>query len=176
VLASGNVGLIYFTQWADRISLEDINETYPEMVKGLAQHEGVSFAMIRSKEQGPVVIGAKGKYYLADDKVEGENPLAKFGKRAAAHLRRLDSFNYVPDILLISMYDTEKDEVAAFEELIGSHGGLGGTQSQPFILHPSEWDLEKEEIVGAENVCRLFKREMANTSAKATLKTTKKTE
>jgi putative membrane protein len=132
--------------------------------------------MIRSKEQGPVVIGAKGKYYLADDKVEGENPLAKFGKRAAAHLRRLDSFNYVPDILLISMYDTEKDEVAAFEELIGSHGGLGGTQSQPFILHPSEWDLEKEEIVGAENVCRLFKREMANTSAKATLKTTKKTE
>jgi len=175
VLASGNVGLIYFTQWADRISLEDINKTYPEMVKGLSQHEGVSFAMIRSKEQGAVVIGAKGKYYLADDKVEGENPLAKFGKRAAAHLRRLDSFNYVPDILLISMYDTEKDEVAAFEELIGSHGGLGGTQSQPFILHPSEWDLEKEEIVGAENVCRLFKMEMSNISAKATLKTTKKT-
>jgi putative membrane protein len=156
--------------------LENINKTYPEMIKGLSKHEGVSFAMIRSKEQGAVVIGAKGKYYLADDKVEGENPLAKFGKRAAVHLRRLDSFNYVPDILLISMYDTEKDEVAAFEELIGSHGGLGGTQSQPFILHPSEWDLEKEEIVGAENVCRLFKREMANTSTKATLKTTKKTE
>jgi len=167
VLASGNVGLIYFTQWADRISLEDINKTYPEMVKGLSQHEGVSFAMIRSKERGPVVIGAKGKYYLADDKVEGENPLAKFGKRAAAHLRRLDSFNCVPDILLVSMYDTEKDEVAAFDELIGSHGGLGGTQSKPFILHPSEWDLGKEEIVGAENVCRLFKREMANVSTKS---------
>ena len=167
VLASGNVGLIYFTQWADRVSLEDINETYPEMVKGLSQHEGISFAMIRSKERGPVVIGAKGKYYLADDKVEGDNPLAKFGKRAAAHLRRLDSFNFVPDILLISIYDTEKDEVAAFEELIGSHGGFGGTQSKPFILHPSEWDLGNEEIVGAENVCRLFKREMANVSAKS---------
>jgi len=58
----------------------------------------------------------------------------------------------------------EKDEVAAFEELIGSHGGVGGSQSKPFILHPSEWNLEKEEIVGAENVCRLFKREMANFS------------
>ena len=79
------------------------------------------------------------------------------------HLRRLDSFNCVSDIVLISMYDTEKDEVAAFEELIGSHGGLGGTQSKPFILHPFEWNLEKEEIVGAENVCRLLKREMANT-------------
>ena len=163
VLASGNVGLIYFTQWADRISLEDIEKAYPEMVKGLSDHEGVSFALIRSKERGPVVIGAKGKYYLTDDIVEGENPLAKFGKRAAVHLRRLDSFNCVPDIVLISMYDTEKDEVAAFEELIGSHGGLGGAQSKPFILHPFEWDLEKEEIVGAENVCRLLKREMANT-------------
>ena len=163
VLASGNVGLIYFTQWTDRISLEDIEKAYPEMVKGLSEHEGVSFALIRSKERGPVVIGAKGKYYLTDDKVEGENPLAKFGKRAAVHLRRLDSFNCVPDIVLISMYDTEKDEVAAFEELIGSHGGLGGAQSKPFILHPFEWDLDKEEIVGAENVCRLLKREMANT-------------
>jgi hypothetical protein len=163
VLASGNVGLIYFTQWADRISLEDIEKAYPEMVKGLSDHEGVSFALIRSKERGAVVIGAKGKYYLTDDKVEGENPLAKFGKRAAVHLRRLDSFNCVPDIVLISMYDTEKDEVAAFEELIGSHGGLGGAQSKPFILYPFEWDLEKEEIVGAENVCRLLKREMANT-------------
>ena len=164
VLASGNMGLIYFTQWADRVSLEDINMTYPEMVEGLSQHEGVSFVLIRSKEQGPVVIGARGKYYLTDDKIEGENPLAKFGKRAAEHLRRTDSFSSIPDILVMSMYDTEKDEVAAFEELIGSHGGLGGSQSKPFILHPSEWNLEKEEIVGAENVCRLFKREIARIS------------
>ena len=27
-----------------------------------------------------------------------------------------------------SVYDPTNDEVAAFEELIGSHGGLGGTQ------------------------------------------------
>ena len=72
------------------------------------------------------------------------------------------------------MYDAEKDEVAAFEELIGSHGGLGGTQSQPFILHPSEWELEKEEIIGAENVCRLFKMEMSNISVKGTLKKARK--
>jgi putative membrane protein len=147
--------------------LEDIKKAYPGLVEGLSQHEGVSFAMIRSVEQGPVVIGASGKYCLADDKVEGDNPLAKFGKHAAVHLRRLDSFNNVPDILLVSMYDTEKDEVAAFEELIGSHGSVGGKQSNPFILHPSEWDLEKEEIVGAENICRIFKREMANVSTKS---------
>ena len=176
VLASGNVGLIYFTQWAERMYLEDINETYPEMVKGLSQHEGVSFALIRSKERGPVVIGARGKYYLADDKIEGENPLGKFGKHAPEHLRRLDSFNFVPDILLISMYDTEKDEVAAFEELIGSHGGIGGTQSNPFILHPSKWDLGTAEIIGAENVYQIFKKQIANISTKPdNVETTPKT-
>ncbi len=167
VQASGNMGLIYFTQWADRVSLQDISKTYPEIVEGLSQHEGVSFVLIHSKEEGSVVIGAKGKYYLRNDRIEGENPLAKFGKRAAVHLRRLDSFNCVPDILLVSMYDTDKDEVAAFEELIGSHGGIGGAQSQPFILHPTEWDLGKEDIVGAENVYRLFKMKMANISTKS---------
>jgi uncharacterized membrane protein YvlD (DUF360 family) len=164
VLASGNLGMIYFTKWADRMSLEDINENYPGMVEGLSQHEGVSFVLIRSKESGAVVIGAKGRYYLTDDKIEGENPLAKFGKRIAEHLRREDSFNYVPDILLVSIYDTEKDEVAAFEELIGSHGGVGSSQSNPFILYPSVWNLDNEEVVGAENVYRLFKREIASIS------------
>ncbi|MGD0805362.1 MAG: phage holin family protein [Candidatus Bathyarchaeia archaeon] len=162
VLASGNLGLIYFTNWANRMSLEEINEAYPGVVEGLSQHEGVSFALIHSNEYGGVVIGAKGKYYLKDDRIEGVNPLAKFGKRAAEHLRREDGFNYVPDILLVSMYDTEKEEVAAFEELIGSHGGVGSTQSNPFILYPSDWNLENEEIVGAENVYRLFKREIDN--------------
>ena len=74
--------------------------------------------------------------------------------------------SYVPDILLVSMYDSEKDEVAAFEELIGSHGGVGSSQSNPFILYPSEWNIEDVEIIGAENVYRLFKGEIANASTK----------
>jgi len=166
VLASGNLGLIYFTNWANRMSLEEIDEAYPGIIEGLSQHEGVSFLLIRSKERGPVVIGAKGRYYLSDNKIEGEDPLAKFGKNIAEHLQREDGFNYVPDILLVSMYDSEKDEVAAFEELIGSHGGVGSSQSNPFILYPSEWNIEDVEIIGAENVYRLFKGEIANASTK----------
>ena len=36
----------------------------------------------------------------------------------------------------MSIYDPVKNEVAAFEELVGSHGGIGGEQSFPFISHP----------------------------------------
>ena len=59
--------------------------------------------------------------------------------------------------MAISLLDTATDEVAAFEELIGSHGGLGGTQTQPFILHPSDWPID-EPIVGAEAVYRQIRR------------------
>jgi putative membrane protein len=90
----------------------------------------------------------------------GENPLKGFGKNAALHLKRTDSFKYVPDILVNSLYDTENNEVAAFEELIGSHGGLGGEQSKPFLLYPSSWNLEKEEIIGAEKLHNVLKSKL----------------
>ena len=57
-----------------------------------------------------------------------------------------------------SLYDKDNDEVAAFEELVGSHGGLGGTQTKPFIMYPSEWKVEDEDIVGAENIHKLIKK------------------
>ena len=158
VLASGNLGLIYFTRWPQRMTLEEINAVYPEMVEGLKNHEGVGFIMLRSKADGPIVLGRKGTYYLNSNKIEGENPLEKFGEHAAAHLLRTDSFQFLPDILVMSLYDSEKDEVAAFEELIGSHGGLGGGQSKPFIMYPSEWRLAEDEIVGAESVYKVFKQ------------------
>jgi hypothetical protein len=47
-----------------------------------------------------------------------------------------------------STFWTETGEVAAFEELVGSHGGLGGPQSFPFLLVPSEWSPPKADIVG----------------------------
>ena len=45
-------------------------------------------------------------------------------------------FAHCPDIVLNSTYWAETDEVAAFEELVGSHGGMGGEQSHPLALFP----------------------------------------
>ncbi len=161
VLASGNLGLIYFTDWADNLSLEKIEDLFPALIPGLTGHEGIGFIMARSEEHGPVAIGAKGRYYLEDDRIVGQNPLADFGPRIAMHLRRTAGFKYVPDILVNSIYSAVKDEVAAFEELIGSHGGAGGGQSYPFLIYPAEWDLGDDEIVGAEDIHRILKSKMA---------------
>ena len=160
-LASGNLGLVSFTEVPHRLTLEEFNATFPAVIPGLVNHEGIGFIMVRSQEYGPIAIGANGTYYLQDDRFEGENPLALFGPNAPAHLRRTDSFANCPDILVNSFYDPEKNEGCAFEELIGFHGGLGGFQSSPFILHPAEWQLEKQSpIIGAENVYRVLKNQL----------------
>ena len=49
-------------------------------------------------------------------------------------------------------------EVAAFEELIGSHGGLGGPQTEPFILHPADWELDEPVPLGAPAIYRNLRR------------------
>jgi len=155
-LASGNLGLISFTKWPERMSQEQIDEAFPAVLPGLREHELIGFVMVRSKKHGPVVYGNGGTYYLREDRVEGTNPLEVYGPNAASHLRRTDSFPNCPDILVNSFYDPETHEGAAFEELIGFHGGLGGMQTQPFILHPAELEASGE-MVGTASVYRVCK-------------------
>jgi hypothetical protein len=150
------LGLISFTEWPERMTLEEVNEAFPAVIPGLARHEGIGFVMVRSEEHGPMVIGAEGVYYLDGDRIEGENPLEPFGPNAPGHLRRTNSFPNCPDILVNSFYDPVTGEGCAFEELIGFHGGLGGMQTQPFILHPADLTASGE-LVGAESVYRLCK-------------------
>jgi hypothetical protein len=66
--------------------------------------------------------------------------------------------------MINSFYDDDTEEGCAFEELISFHGGLGGPQTRPFVLHPAHFPLPAEPIVGAEAVNRLFRawRELCN--------------
>lgn len=162
VLASGNLGLISFTDIEGRADLETIADKHPRLVAELAQHPGIGFVMVRSRQLGALVIGGAGIRYLSDDRVEGTDPLAPFGPNTADHLRRTDSFVNAPDILVNSFYDPVTKEGAAFEELIGFHGGLGGTQSEPFLLYPSGFTPPTEPIVGAATVHHIFKGWMAD--------------
>ena len=162
VLASGNLAMIYLTQWHHRLTYEEINNLFPELISGIVKNEYVGFILVRSSEKGDMAIGKDGTYYLDSGEIEGTNPLENFGKNIVRHLKRSSSFRHTPDILVNSFYDAEKDEVCAFEELVGSHGGVGGSQSKPFILYPSDWNTPKEEIIGAENIYKLLKTNLKN--------------
>ena len=158
VVGSGNLGLVYFTGHDHRLTLEELESMHPNLVASLAAHPGVSMVLVRSGSRGGVVIGARGARYLDDGRVEGEDPTEPFGPNTLLSLRREDAMKHAPDLLLISQYDPELGEVAAFEELIGSHGGLGGFQTRPFILHPSDWVLDEEVPLGAPSIYRNIRR------------------
>ncbi|HEY2536206.1 MAG TPA: phage holin family protein [Solirubrobacteraceae bacterium] len=150
VLVSGGLGLVYLPQSSERVTLEQISETHPQLVEALSAHPGIGFVMVRSHEHGALAIGARGRRRLRDDTVEGEDPLLPFDATAADHLRRHDSFPHCPDILVNCMYDPVSHEVAPFEEFMGSHGGLGGPQTHPFAVIPAQWSEPPAPIVGVE--------------------------
>jgi uncharacterized membrane protein YvlD (DUF360 family) len=158
VVGSGNLGLVWFTGHDHRLTVEELEALHPGLVAAAAAHPGVGLLMVRSKEFGAVVFGPKGTRFLDQDKVEGEDPTTLFGPHTIMSLKREDAMTHAPDLLLLSQYDPELGEVAAFEELIGSHGGLGGPQTEPFILHPAEWTLDEEVPLGAPAIYRNIRR------------------
>ena len=161
VLASGNLAMIYLTQWSQRLTYEELNNYFPKLIPGIINNEYVGFILVKSQEHGDLAIGKDGTYYLDSGEIEGKNPLEGFGDNIVRHLKRTSSFEHTPDILVNSFYDEKADEVCAFEELVGSHGGAGGDQSKPFILYPSSWKVSDEEIIGAENIYKLIKENLA---------------
>ncbi|WTZ45284.1 phage holin family protein [Streptomyces sp. NBC_01390] len=180
VLASGNLGLISFPDVHHRMTREEIDARHPALLTTLANHPGVGFVLVASEEHGGVVLGAHGVEIPVDaldepntaseprDPDEPGEPgdehgtvLADFGPGAASAVRRTHTFPHTADIMVNSWYDPAEGEVLAFEEQIGSHGGLGGAQSKPFLLAPSalsEAVEEGAELVGAEQLHRVLRR------------------
>ena len=152
VLGSGNLGLIYLMEEKRRLTLEEIEERHPDLIPALRAHPHVGWLLVRSAARGAVAIGADGSHYLAEGRIEGQDPLAHFSPTAPQHLLRTDGFDHVADIMVGSFYDPDLDEGCAFEELISFHGGLGGPQTRPFILHPERLTVPDDPMVGAAAV------------------------
>jgi hypothetical protein len=156
VLGSGNLGLVYLMDEQRRLTQEEIEERYPDLLPALRSHPHVGWVLVRSDRRGAVALGARGARVLATGEVEGEDPLADFSPRAHEHLLRTDGFAHVADIMVGSFFDPVLEEACAFEELISFHGGLGGPQTRPFVLHPATLPVPEEPLVGAAAVHRLL--------------------
>ena len=167
VLASGNLGLVSFPDVHHRMSKEEIDARHPGLLTTLANHPGIGFLLVRSEEHGGVVLGAYGAEIPLDQLDDTSGPLEVFGPGAADAVRRTHSFPHTADIMVNSFHDPADGEVLAFEEQIGSHGGLGGAQGRPFLLSPVVFSAPVEEeceLVGAEQVHRVLRRWLRETN------------
>ncbi|WP_243745323.1 phage holin family protein [Streptomyces hainanensis] len=171
VLGSGNLGLISFPGLSGRASAEAIAARHPGLLRRLADHPGIGFLLVRSELHGPVVLGAGGaQHRLATGEVRGADPLAPFGPGAAEAVLRTARFPDVADIMVNSSLDPETGEVHAFEDQVGSHGGLGGEQSRAFLMSPIALSAPGgdtgAELVGAESVHGVLRRWLAEAAAR----------
>jgi uncharacterized membrane protein YvlD (DUF360 family) len=152
VLGSGNLGLVYLMDENRRLTKEEIDARHPELIPALRAHPHVGWILVHSQEHGALAMGAGGVRHLGNGQVDGIDPLSAFSPTAAQHLLRTDGFEHVADIMVGSFYDPDLDEGCAFEELISFHGGIGGAQTEAFILHSTELPLSGEPLIGAAHV------------------------
>lgn len=160
VLGSGSLGLIYFPGPDRRLTLEEIDERYPGLVDGLREHPGIGFVLVRSQQEGALVLGPTGRRFLDArdaDAVEGDDPLAVFGPTSVAKVARVDRYPHVADLMVNARYNADRDEVYAFEHQVGSHGGLGGQQTRPFLLAPVDLTPPPDVVDGPAAVHRVLK-------------------
>jgi uncharacterized membrane protein YvlD (DUF360 family) len=153
VLGSGNLGLLYVRS-AVRLTLEDLQERWPSLVPGLCAHEGIGFIAGLDMAGVPWVLGEHGRVRLDTDKVIGQNPLAPYGDHAARVLRRAVVMPEAPDLYINSRVGDVTLDIAAFEPLVGAHGGLGGWQDRAVLLTPRTLAdvLPAEHIEGADRL------------------------
>ncbi|GAA1917511.1 phage holin family protein [Nocardioides lentus] len=144
VAASGCLAHVYLTDLPGRLDRDAVEGACPGLVRSLAEHPGVGVVLTRDAAGVLRVDGPHGWRVLTPGEEPagaGADPLAPYAGDPAADLRELETKHHVGDLVLLGRCDPSLDEVVAFEELVGSHGGLGGWQTSAFVVHPTGWPL-----------------------------------
>jgi uncharacterized membrane protein YvlD (DUF360 family) len=149
VFGSGNLGLVYVRGSRERVTRQQLDRRYPALLGGLAQHPGVGFVVVMDAN-GPIALGAAGSHRLVDGRIDGVDPLVPFGPNAPAFVLRAAVRPEAPDIYVNSLVEPGTEEVAAFEGLVGCHGGLGGWQERAFVAVPADVPFPAERVIGAD--------------------------
>ncbi len=147
---SGNAAQVYFDLFPRKIKLSELEAAYPGMVDALVQHEGLGMVLGYEDDMSVVVLGKGGRRNLYTGEVVGDDPVAPYAAAEGVgeasidmrvwQLRRVMDFAHAGDLWLISTLYPD-GTVAALEELIGSHGGVGGEQTDAFIFHPPDMEV-----------------------------------
>jgi hypothetical protein len=153
---SGNLAQVYFDLHPRKVTLNELNAAYPDMVDELVQHEGIGFVVAYEDDFEPVAFGKNGARNLHTGDVVGADPLEPYGdvELRSWQVRRIADFSNSGDLILNSTLYPD-GTVAALEELIGNHGGLGGEQTDAFIFHPA--DMEVPETRNSQDMMAILK-------------------
>lgn len=152
VCVSGCLAHLYLKGSPAKLTLEDVRDHLPGLVEALARHPGVGLVAAVLASGEAVAIGADGLRNLATGEIVGRDPLRAYGDPArwSPELARLVVCPASGDLVLNGAWLAGARKVVVFEEQTSSHGGLGGPQTDPFILVPHGWDTRGRDLASPE--------------------------
>ncbi len=154
VCVSGCLAHIYCQGREQPVDLHELQSLFPGLVEGLASHPGIQFVAARQEGGESVVIGSDGLRNLATGQVHGQaDPLAPYGdtERWSRELARLIGYASAGDLIVNGAWLPE-GKVVVFEQQSSSHGGLGGAQTEPFLVAPAAWGTRPEDLHSPESL------------------------
>jgi len=148
VRPSGGLAHVYFNLSPQRLNLSEIVWLYPKLIARLLEHPAIGLIVGREDEQ-IIAMGQSGTRVLTEDAdtLRGDDPLCGLDDpdAVAVELAQLAVYPHSGDLILLGAWDNN-GKVVTFEEQLGTHGGIGGPQEWPFILHPAHVPLDPHAL------------------------------
>jgi len=157
VCVSGSLAHIYFGGRQEPLHLEAIMEEYPGLVERLTDHPGIGFVAAARGYGDAVAIGRQGvRNLITGVVVGGGDPLTPYGdaERWSGELAQLLGYPSSGDLIVNGSWLPEQQKVVVLEEQSSSHGGIGGRQTEPFLITPAWWGTEPENLDSPEALHR----------------------
>jgi hypothetical protein len=151
VTGGGNLGMVWFPRLPSRPDVDAVSAAWPNLLPGLLSTPGVGLVMVLGGTGSLLVFGPRGVRDLAGRVLDGEDPLVGYPSRTAADLTRLGGLPHCGDLVLLSTVDPS-GRIHAFEDQVGSHGGIGGPQNHAILIHPRSWALDDDLLEDVDGV------------------------
>jgi hypothetical protein len=160
VRSSGGLAHVYFNLSPKRLNLSEVVWLYPQLVAQLRAHPAIGLIVGREGEQ-TIVLGRSEERVLRDANAsQGDDLLRGLDDpdAAAGELAQLAAHPHGGDLILLGAWE-DNGQVITFEDQVGTHGGVGGPQEWPFIVHPADVTLDSRALASPRD---LYVHFMAN--------------
>ncbi|MFH1754483.1 MAG: phage holin family protein [Candidatus Latescibacterota bacterium] len=155
VCSSGNLAHVYFTESPGRVTTEQLLKYFPTFLDMLVSHPGIGFVVTINEDGEILVMGKRGMHRLRSGQVEGKDPLRLYheddGRKLGRELLRLCEYPSAGDVIINGSF-LDNGAVVTFEDQVGTHGGAGGLQTEPFIVYPKRYDSRFTDIGSSEEM------------------------
>jgi len=152
VTYSSSLAHLYITGSPTRLTLEEIEENQPLLLRFLTHHRGIGFVMARSADGRVWILhrgGRSGSHCAQLPAAEALDFLRPYGRPEELwpELCQFAANASCGDLVLFGAYDGKR--IACFDDQVGGHGSIGGEQLQPFLILPAGHPLaQREDLAG----------------------------